>query len=106
MRQVTCMDCLEVMKDAVYCQRCSHTGCRRCLDVDDSGMCKDCMCATLPRGGFLSTSMASDNMTSVFANTAQGRGEACRGLDDFADGLASASYRCVRGFALRVSPLF
>eukprot|EP01045_Picozoa_sp_COSAG04_P051178 COSAG04_NODE_21136_length_379_cov_0.921429_2_plen_33_part_01 len=22
--QVTCMDCLEVMKDAVYCQRCSH----------------------------------------------------------------------------------
>ena len=45
--QVTCMDCLEVMKDAVYCQRCSHTGCRRCLDVDDSGMCKDCMCVTL-----------------------------------------------------------
>ena len=65
------MDCLEVMKDAVYCQRCSHTGCRRCLDVDDSGMCKDCMCVNFPRGSCLFFVQA--DMTSVFAHRAEAR---------------------------------
>ena len=71
MRQVTCMDCLEVMKDAVYCQRCSHTGCRRCLDVDDSGMCKDCMCATLPRESC--PFLVQDERASALAHRAEAR---------------------------------
>ena len=40
---VTCMDCLEIVTNAVHCPRCHHHGCHRCLDTDGSGHCKDCM---------------------------------------------------------------
>ena len=40
---VTCMDCLNIVSNAVHCPRCHQHGCRDCLDTDASGHCKDCM---------------------------------------------------------------
>ena len=81
---VTCMDCLEVISNAVHCPKCHHHGCRPCMDADATGLCKDCMGDSFAAGRALSDVEASmkaqcvlqavpaiDNIASKFEHRTQ-----------------------------------